>query len=95
MDGLVNPGSFSPTVSSKTYSTFDNFNRSINHDPTLFTTFKDKELWDNCNYNTVATACTQGVEDVLHEAYVTSTPDGMAQLRGITWSDRSEERRTK
>ena len=36
MAGLINPGSVSPTLSSKKYTPVDNFKRSIKHNPTFF-----------------------------------------------------------
>ena len=81
MSGLVNTGSYSTTVYYNPYYQFEKSKISIKHEPTLFTNFKDQVLWDNWNQNTVATSCTQDVDDVLHKAYVTSTPDEMALFR--------------
>ena len=41
----------------------------------MFIAFKDQEIWYNWNRNDVTTACTQGNDDIFHEAYVPSTPD--------------------
>ena len=82
MAELVNNRSDSPDVSYKLYPPVDNIKRSIKHNPNFFPSFKDQALWENLNRNTVVTAFTQDVEDLLHEAYVPSTPDDMDLFRG-------------
>ena len=82
MTGILNTGSDSTTVYSKPYYLVDNFKRYIKPDPTLFPTFKYQVLWYNCNSNTIATACAQNVEDVLHKANVPLAPYYMYLFRG-------------
>ena len=60
---------------SKPYSPVETFRRYFKHEPTLFPSFKDQALWDNWNHNAVATSWTQDVEDIFHEAYLSSNPD--------------------
>ena len=82
MAGIVNTRPTSTTFSSNPYYPVENFKRSIKHDPTLFPAFKDQALWENWNHNAIATTYTQDVEDIFHEAYITSTPDDMALFKG-------------
>ena len=53
--GIVKTRPNSPTCSSKSYYLVDIFNRYIKWGPTWFTIFKDKDLLENCNRNTITT----------------------------------------
>ena len=82
MAGIVNTRPNSTTFSSNPYYTVENFKISIKRDPNLFPAFKDNTLWEDWNHNAIATTYTQDVEDVFHEAYVTSTTDDIALFKG-------------
>ena len=82
MSGLVNPRPYSTTVSSTPYPPVYNFKISIKLAPNLFPDFIYQALWENWNFNDIATACTQDIEDTFHEAYVPSTSDKMDLFRG-------------
>ena len=80
---LVNPSPTLTKQSSNPYYPDDNFKRSINREPTFFADFKDQEPWETFNLGTIATACTQDVEDIYHNAYVPSTPDNISLFKEI------------
>ena len=81
MDGIVDTRPTSTTLSYKPDSSVDNFKISIKRDPNLFPSFKDQAIWDNWNHNAIVNACTQDIENILHEAYVSPTPDNMSLLK--------------
>ena len=61
MAGILNNIPTSTTLFPKPYYPFDNFNKSVKVFPALFTVFKDQELWENWNYNAIATAYNQDI----------------------------------
>ena len=82
MFGIVDTSPISTTLSSNPYSPVENFKRSIKLDPNLLTAFKNQVLWYNWNFNAIATACNQDVEDALHDTYVPSTLDYIYLFKG-------------
>ena len=66
---IVKPRPNSLTLSSKSYYLVDIFKKSIKQDPTLFPIFKDKDLLDNWNRNTIETDRNQDVDYIFTEAY--------------------------
>ena len=83
MAKIINNMPASTKSSSKPYYPFDNFKRSIKRDPDLFPDFKYQyqAIWENCNHNSIATSCTQDVEDIFHEAYLPSATDEIALFK--------------
>ena len=48
----------------------------------FFPVFEEQYLWDNCNFSTIATACTQDVEYIFSNAYVPPTTNAIELFGG-------------
>ena len=68
---LVNHSLTPTTLSFKSYYPVNNFSRSIKYNHIFFPLYKYQALWENCNKNTIEIDCTDDVEDILNQAYVT------------------------